>query len=203
MGLRHVETIADQASPQRDRAVVPTVDVHVNSIRLLEDTNMYQYSTAVDCVPSQGLVTCSNVSDGFVLFCSKQKSTKVIVRNEASSCVPFATERFLSTRAMSEKILAEMIKSRAPSSDEAHVDHAFIRDRFSWRNRDLGQFSQNVMPFCLWGTHSEETFTSSYGRELGIANMTACRLHPEIVLLAGVEVGKLRPMVRELGSGSH
>ena len=29
MGLRYVETIADQASPQRDRAVVPTVDVHV------------------------------------------------------------------------------------------------------------------------------------------------------------------------------
>lgn len=202
MGLRYVETIADQASPQRDRAVVPTVDVHVNSIRLLEDNSMYQYSTAVDCVTSQGLVTCSNVSDGFVLFCSKQAGPKVIVRNDASSCVPFSTERLLTSRAMSEDVLAQMVKARRMSG-EAHLDHMFIAERFSWRNRDLGAHSQDVMPFALWGSHNEETFTSSYGRELGIANMTACRLHPEIVLLAGVEVGKLRPMLRSLSSGSH
>jgi hypothetical protein len=196
IGLRYIETIADQASPQRDRAVVPTVDVHVNSMRLLENTDhMFQYATAVDCVASQGLITCSNIADGFVLFCSKHQGPKVVVRNEASSCVPFGTERLLTNRAMSEHVLAEMLKNKAC---DVHVDKTFVRSRFAWRNRDLGPSSQSVFPFCLWGTHNEENFTSSFGRELGTANLTACRLHPEVVLVAGVDVGKLRPMVREL-----
>ena len=199
LGFNYVETIADQASPQRDRAVVPTVDVHVNTIRLLDDKpDCYQYSSAIDCVISQGLITCSNISDGFLLFCSRDNGPKVIVRNDASSCIPFATERLLANRVVSEQVLKDMQAKSTDQRQEAHVDHAFILRHFNWRNRDLGLASGTVMPFCLWGSHAEERFLSSYGRELGIASMTPCRLHPELVLLAGVEVGKLRPMVRAL-----
>lgn len=197
LGFTRVPTIADQPSQGRLRGAVPTIDVHTNTIRKID--NHYQYCTGLDCPISQGLISCSNVADGFLLYVSSQLGAKLNVRNEASSCIPFATPRLATNKAMSERVVKALLESRK-SSEPSHIDSEFIQGRFAWRNRDFGPGSDDVVPFCLFGSHNEETFSATFARELGLAQATQCRLRPELVLLAGVESAKLRGVVGALAT---
>ena len=141
----------------------------------------------------------SNISDGFLLYVSSTPGQKLVVRNEAGNAVPFTTPRLKSSKQLAEEQTKAML---AAKSGAHHVDAEFIEERFSWRNRDFGPRSQDVVPFALFGSHSEETFSGSFGRELGLAHATQCRLRPELVLVAGVDAGKLRPMQAALSRAS-
>jgi hypothetical protein len=167
--------------------------VNTNTLRVVEDngTSHWVYSTGIDCGSNQGVITSSNVSDGFLVFLSPTGG-KLLVRNDAHSSVPFGSTRVVTNRDMASKVLDKMKKG------SQHVDEEFVKDRFSWKNRDFGPRSQEVIPFCLHGTHLEETFSSSFGRELGLSRASVVRLRPELVCLAGVEAGKLRPLVKSL-----
>ena len=189
LGFAHVESIADQASMGRLRGAVPSVDVSFNTLRKLE-TKHYQYSTALDCTISQGAIVSSNVSDGFLLFVSPSMGVKVQVRNEAASCIPFSTPRLRTSRAIAEAIVND--------EGAAHVDAEFIEERFSWQNKNIGQGSESVLPFCFHGSHVEEHFTAAYARELGLAAASQCRLRPELVCLAGCDPSKLRVVLSAL-----
>ena len=185
-----VPSIADQPSNGRLRGAVPTIDVHVNTLRRIDDH--YQYCAgAVDCAISQGVISSSNVADGFLLYVSSQHGAKLTVRNDANNCIPFATPRLATNKALAERVVEAVLEARK-SGALPHTDHDFIKGRFSWRNRDFGVESDTILPFCLFGSHSEEVFSSTFARELGLAQATQCRLHPEIVLLAGVDPAKLR-----------
>ena len=195
LGFARVPSIADQPSNGRLRGAVPTLDVHVNSLRRIDDH--FQYCTGLDCAISQGVISSSNVSDGFLLYVSSQHGAKLTVRNDATSCVPFSTPRLVTNKALAEKVVKAVLESRRTKT-ASHVDDEFISERFSWRNRDFGAGSDEILPFCLLGSHSEETFTSTFARELGLAQATQCRLRPELVLLAGVDPAKLRGVVGAL-----
>jgi len=197
LGFARVPSIADQPSNGRLRGAVPTLDVQVNTLRRIDD--YYQYCTGLDCTISQGVISSSNVADGFLLYVSSQHGAKLMVRNDAMSCVPFATPRLLTNKTLAENVVKAMLEARRAKTP-AHVDDEFIRGRFSWKNRDFGEGSSEVFPFCLFGSHSEETFASTFARELGLAQATQCRLRPELVLLAGVDPAKLRGVVGALQS---
>lgn len=193
LGFNFVSSIGDQASGSRLRGAVPTIDVNTNTLRVVEDNGAshWVYSTGIDCGSNQGVITSSNVSDGFIVFLSPTGG-KLLVRNDAMSSVPFGSARVVTNRDMASRVLEKMKKG------SQHVDEEFVKDRFSWKNRDFGPRSQEVIPFCLHGTHLEETFSSSFGRELGLSRASVVRLRPELVCLAGVDAGKLRPLVKSL-----
>jgi hypothetical protein len=146
---------------------------------------------------STGVASSSNVADGFLVFMSPQGDAKLALRNDAFSCIPFCTRRIISSKEATDRILSEW-KKYATKNEAPHIDRDFLDGRFSWVNRDFGEHSQTIEPLCLWGTHSEEEFASKFSRELGLAASNLVRLRPELVLLAGVEPGKLRPLVRHI-----
>ena len=195
LGFTRMPSIADQPSQGKLRGAVPTVDVHTNTLRKID--NYYQYATGLDCSVSQGVITCSNVSDGFLLYVSSQLGAKLNVRNEAASCIPFATLRLQTNKTMAERVV-NAIKNARSRGEKVHIDFDFLKDRFAWRNRDFGAGSDDVMPPCLFGSHSEESFSTTFARELGLSQATQCRLRPELVLLAGVDPSKLRGVVGAL-----
>ena len=199
LGFNRVAGISDQASGGKKRGVVPTIDISINTLRRVDDqNNCYQYAAGcVDCSMSTGVASSSNVADGFLVFMSSQGDAKLSLRNDAYSCIPFCTRRISSYRDTAERILAEW-KKYVPKGDNPHVDQLFFEGRFAWLNRDFGEHSAAIEPFCLWGTHAEEEFSSKFARELGLASANLVRLRPELVLLAGVEPGKLRPLVRHI-----
>jgi hypothetical protein len=84
----------------------------------------------------------------------------------------------------------------ASSAKCVHFDSKWIQKRFGWKNRQFSATQTNVTPFSLWGSHETETFTKTFARELGISDLNAVRLRPELVCVAGVESGKLRALVR-------
>ena len=202
LGLNRVSAISDQASGGKKRGAVPTIDVSINALRRVEDkNNFYQYSAGcVDCSISTGVACSSNVSDGFIVFMSAHGDTKLSLRNDAHSCIPFCTRRIIDSKKVTDKIISAWKQYYAKQGQPAHIDRAFLDGRFAWVNRDFGENSETVEPFCLWGTHSEEQFLSKFSRELGLATANVVRLRPELVLLAGVEPGKLRPIVRHISS---
>lgn len=193
LGFSRVATIGDQPSQGRLRGAVLDLDVQINTLRRVENQGVvsYAYCTGVDCSSSLGCMVASNLADGFLLYVSSTPGQKLVVRNEAGNSVPFATPRLKSSKHLAEEQTKSMLST---SGIRHHVDAEFISERFSWRNRDFGPRSQDVVPFGLVGSHSEETFAGSFGRELGLAQATQCRLHPELVVVAGVEASKLRPM---------
>ena len=199
LGFARVNGISDQASGGKKRGAVPTIDVSINTLRRVDDQlNVYQYSAGcVDCSMSTGVAASSNVADGFLIFMSQNGDAKLQLRNDAYSCVPFCTKRISTSKEVIDKVISEWRKY-ASKGEAAHIDRAFLEDRFTWQNRDFGQHSQTVEPLCLWGTHTEEVFASRFSRELGLAQANLVRLRPELVLLAGIEPGKLRPLVKHL-----
>lgn len=191
LGLSHVSTLGDQASKGRRRGAVVNIDVNVNTVKQADDK--WIYSTGIDCSVSQGLIVSSNVADGFVVFCSP--SGRLVIRNEAASSVPFGSVRLHSARELTDIVL-KIHKNK--QQQMAHIDKEFINDRFAWKSRDFGEGSAAVMPFCLHGSHAEETFVNVYSRELGLVKTSVVRLRPELVALAGVEPRLLRPLVKSL-----
>lgn len=178
---------------------MPTIDVCINTLRRAEEkSNCYQYSAGcVDCTISTGVASSSNAADGFLVFMSTEGEAKLSLRNDAYSCIPFCTRRISSSKETVEKILGEW-KKYIQKGEPAHIDRAFVEEKFAWLNRDFGEHSSTIEPLCLWGTHDSEEFASKFSRELGLATANLVRLRPELVLLAGVEPGKLRPLLRHI-----
>ena len=189
LGLKYVETVGDQASRNKYRGAVVEVDVVVNSIRRMEETSksVWQYCSGVDGAVSKGLAALSNAADGVVLFLHSSGDKRISLKNETWASMPFSTRRLASGRDM---------VTTASSAKCVHFDSKWIQKRFGWKNRQFSATQTNVTPFSLWGSHETETFTKTFARELGISDLNAVRLRPELVCVAGVESGKLRALVR-------
>lgn len=188
LGLPSVESVGDQASRNKYRGAVADIDVVTNSLRRLDESarSTWQFCSGVDGVASKGLVTLSNAADGLVLFLSSTGEKRIALKNETWGAMPFSTHRLES---------GKQIVSRVRASQHAHPDGAWVRKRFGWKNRKLSSTASAAIPFSLWGSHDCEKFSKTFARELGVAELNAVRLRPELVCVAGVESGKLRALV--------
>lgn len=176
---------------------------------------------SVDTAMSLGLAVSSNVSEGFVAFTDANNSFKVQFRNQALDCVPFCTERLLTNRdavMLAAKTHAEVRRAANDGGGEsgnvslhAHPDSEWIRGRFAWVNSDsspkesirrdsngdnktwsVPPESVCIEPPCLWGAFDSESFITSWGRELGVADCRVVRLRPELVVITGNERAKMK-----------
>ena len=203
-GFDALDTISDNAAPEGSyyRAAMPQVTVHTNAIRKMEGFQhaTYQYSSGcVDASISQGLASCSCPCDGVVLVSSSNGDYRVNLRNDAYSCLPFASHRLTSnshavTRAAGAHKKSKQTKDTNETTN-AHPDHEWVRSHFAWKQ---GEFGIDLEPPSLWGTYAPETFVSSWSRELGIAECRVTRLRPELVVVAGTEPPKLRAAARHV-----
>ena len=188
LGLQCVESVGDQASRNKYRGAVVEVDVVVNSLRRLDESakSTWQYCSGIDGGISKGLAALSNASDGVALFLHASGDKRISLKNDTWASMPFSTRRLVSGRDM---------VSAVTDAKNAHVDDVWIRKRFGWKNRTFHSSQTDVIPFTLWGSHATEKFTKTFARELGISDLNAVRLRPEMVCVAGVESGKLRALV--------
>ena len=64
----------------------------------------------------------------------------------------------------------------------------------AFSTRVLSRFVENCA-FLQAGSHESSNWSCFY-RELGMGELSAISLHPELVVLAGVETGKLRAICK-------
>ena len=200
LGLPFLDTTPDQSSLGRYRACVTNFDVNCNTLRKVEGsaTPLFQYTTGLDGGASQGLLTLSNAADGLALLLSPTGDSKFVLKNEAHNSLPFSSVRILSDRDALQRAVDAYKKAKGEEADPPHIDDAFLRKTFAWRNRKFRESQPDIEPLALWGTHESEAFLSTFSRELGVANANVVRLRPLVVALAGVDSGKLRAAVRSL-----
>ena len=200
LGAPMIDSVPDQSSCGRYRAAVTAVDVGVNVLRKVEErkeSKQFQYSTGVDATVSQGLLAMSNLSDGVVLFLSENGEVRQTLRNEAYSSLPFSSPRLVSDRDLTAAVVKEY-KAAAKRGEQANLDHAFLRDRFTWKNR---QFSPTTPTSSRSRSGARTTASASFAkfaRELGVAKCQVVRLRPMCVCVAGMEGGKLRAALRSM-----
>ena len=181
----HVDSLNDSASAEGSpqRVAIPVVDVSTNVLR--KDGAMWQFSTCCDSAVSTGLCSLSSATEGLTLFCDREASLKVSVKNDAGDCVPFATPRNKGPRALVMR-----------AAEETHPDAAFVNERFAWVEKAVGQ-KQKITPPSLWGSHMPENYLASWARELGLAGLQPLRLRPEAVAIAAAEPSKLRAVAKK------
>ena len=204
-----VETAPDQSSKGRYRAAVPTIDTNANTVAKMDSTghkSQWLYTTGTSGSHSHGLVALSNIADGVLVFLSSDGDVRQSLRNEAFCSLPFASARIASDKDILKQAVLEHKRVLSNEVDFAHPDHHFIRERFTWKNRQFSKTGDapvaDVEPLCLWGSHNNENFVSKFSRELGVADSNLIRLRPKVVCLAGVDSGKLRAALRSLQSES-
>lgn len=201
LGFHTIDTIGDNASPvgHSYRMAITQLNVHTNVLRKVEEVgraNMYHYAAGcIDVQTSQGLIACSNVSEGFVLFTDSEGAFRINLKNGAHNTVPFSTVRLQSNRDIVMKAADEYKKL---SSGSPHPDAAWIRERFAWKSKDFG-FDMEPPP--LWGSHNSEEFVTAWGREIGVSTCKVVRLQPEMVAIAATEPAKLRAASKHVKAG--
>ena len=196
-----LDTSPDQSSKGLYRLPALQVDVHSNTIRpvVVGEKAFYQTGSCLDAVLSKGLLTHSNLSDGMRLFVGASGDLRVTLRNEAWSCLPLATPRLKDAQAIIGEVINSHRRQGLKSGDAgAHPDHAFIADKFVWRNRLHSGKGGNFAPLALWGSHAKEAWISTYARELGVAGFQCVNLSPAAVCVAGVEGSHTRAMLRAI-----
>jgi hypothetical protein len=203
LGLHVIDTLNDTACPMEHayRVAVCSINVTTNSIRKTNPhspISTFQYfSGCVDAQSSQGVLSCSNVAEGFLLFTDQNGEYKINVKNEAFNSVPFSSVRIKSNRDVVMEAAEKMKTSKDKNEPNLarHADSEWIKKRFMWKSRDFGL---DVEPPCLLGTYKSETFSSVWSRELGLSNCRAVRLIPEVVCIAATEPAKLRAASRHV-----
>lgn len=198
LGIKNLETIGDTAScpTAPHRGAVAAIDVTLNSLRRVEGASRSTWQYASGCVDgalAQGLMCSSNAAEGFVAFVSSE-GLRVRLRNDARDCFPFSTPRLATTSELAQRAA---VAHKAAAGGAAHPDAAFLKERFCWKSRKLGQ-TVDFEPPALWGSHEGEAFLAGCGRELGVAAFQAVRLQPELVCLAALQPGKLRVAAKHL-----
>lgn len=203
LGFHTLDTISDNASPPGTpyRMAITQLNVHTNVLRKVEEAGrggVYHYAAGcVDVQTSQGLIACSNVSEGFVLFTDSEGGYRINLKNGAHNTMPFSTVRLQSNRELVMK--AADVYKKAGAGPSPHPDGAWVRERFAWKAKDFGV---DMEPPTLWGSHNSEEFVTAWGREIGVSACRVVRLQPEVVAIAATEPAKLRAASRHIKQGA-
>lgn len=207
LGLHSIDTLNDTACPvdKSYRVAVTSLNVVTNSMQKMEAnlssynsniTSKYQYfGGCVDSQASQGVISASNVAEGFVLFCDPESGSKINVKNGAFNAVPFSSTRLMSNRDAVMQCANELKQSNGNGQASVHVDHDWLRRRFAWKGRDFGI---HMEPPALLGTYDSESFSTQWCRELGLSKCRPVRLEPEVVCVAATEPAKLRAAAKHV-----
>ena len=204
IGLHSIDTLNDTACPAERsyRVAVCNLNVVTNSIRRVGGAfngGYHYFSGCVDTHSSEGVISASNAAEGFLLFSNQNGDFGVSVKNDAFNSVPFSSVRLKSNREMVMDRAAAAKRAveaeGASAADSIHPDADWIKTRFAWTARDFG-FDMEPPP--LMGTYSSETFSSVWGRELGLSSCRPIRLAPEIVSVSAVEPAKLRAAAKHV-----
>jgi hypothetical protein len=207
LGFHQVDTIGDSAAFHEapHRGAIPCIDVSINTLRRVEGArSVYQYSAGcIDTTQSQGLVSSSNVAEGFLMFVSGSGEYRFSFRNDAHDTVPFVTPRLKANRDLATVAATEHVKAKLGqvTTTHAHPDRNWLKQRFTWKSKDVGS-EVDFEPSCLWGSHGCEAFISNWARELGLATCQQVRLAPELVCLAALEPAKLRAMAKKVAAAT-
>jgi hypothetical protein len=203
LGIHEIDRLSDMGccESKAHRVAVTHLNVVSNSLQKMSTgfgVSTYQYySGCVDSQLSQGIISCSNAGEGFLLFADQDGTQKVSIKNSACNAIPFSSVRIKSNKSAVLEA-AETLKrerERKPNISSAHVDSKWISERFSWKGRDFGI---DLEPPPLQGTYNSETFSSVWCRELGLSKCRAVRLEPEIVCIPATEPAKLRAAARHV-----
>jgi len=191
-----INTISDSLSSPCAPARMAIVDVSVdsNTLRFDAEANKWLYfAGAVDGQHGNtGVISCSALSEGFVLF-EKEGSLKVGCRNDAAGGVPFVSMRLEANRDLVNS-LAETLKSNAIEDAE---DRQFIDNTFCWR-KSASSSGKRILPFGLLGSHDSSSFATSWLRELGLADLKLLSLQPVKVVVASMDCARARAIERSL-----
>lgn len=204
IGFYTMDTIGDNASSPSApyRGAIPTIDVSYNTLRMVEGAgrSLWQYSAGcIDAQLGNGLITSSNAAEGFIAFTTMTDEFRIPLRNEAHNCLPFVTPRIALARDLATKA-AEAHKKAYQRSEAAHPDNEFVKERFTWKSKDVGSIV-DIEPPCLWGSHQSEGFLANWARELGVAQCKAIRMAPEVVCIGAMEPAKLRAAAKHVKNG--
>lgn len=203
LGFYGIDTLGDNASPSKapHRVAIPYIDSAYNTLTKSDPNSarsVWQYASgACDASASQGMVVSSNVTEGFVAFVNST-GERILLKNDAHSCLPFSTPRILSNRDAVIKAV-DLHKAARKNKNNPHPDHDWVSSRFAWHSKDFGN-GIDIAPPCIWGSHQSECFLAEWARELGVSRACAIRLQPEIVAISAVEPGKLRVASKSVAS---
>ena len=184
---------------------VTNVLERIMTTKFASDASEWRYhANTVSTAASQGIVVCSNVSDGFVMLYSRETGNEATIRvlNPAHGAIPFGSKR-IST---AFDALRYAVATHSKNGD--HPDSEWIQQRFGWKTATLRrvatldasapQLSKQMAPCALWGTHAPLNI-SAWPRAIGIHAMQKAVLSPELVALAGTEPLSLRSAISQIG----
>lgn len=228
-----VESVPDHACCEEDSGVqtavlladsVTNVLDKVQSPPGCEDGSRWRYyAGAVAPAYSQGVISCSNVSEGMTLFLDPvNDSAPVRITNQAHGSVPFGSRRVMrtfealriasdahrSTRANALKDVSDVGDAGGASGgieatgQGAHPDGTWIRSHFAWkppktsrRTSDAARaVAASIEPPQLWGTHAPLNH-AQWSHALGLGGLRDVQLSPEAVALSGAEPDAYRAVL--------
>lgn len=168
-----------------------------------DESKWRYYAGCVAPTQSQAFVGCSSVTEGMVLFVDPGKeSNPVRIANQAHGSAPFGSRRRLSTYdAVRAAADAHHLATVEPS-ERVHPDGAWVEKHFSWQaprpprraTAEAIALAGRIEPPQLWGTHRSLGHTA-WVHALGMGQLRAIHLMPELVSLAGAEPDAYRAVV--------
>lgn len=170
-----VSTMTDVMACDSDRSLsaLPTYDCFWNTLR--PSTNGWLYhSGCIDGHHNSSVITCSNVSEGFVIFMAPETSAnrKLSVRNDLGDAVPASSRRRISNLDLAKQVRVGIV-------DDTDQDYS---KRFAYTQPS--SMSKLIPPPGLLGSHEAETATTNWAREFGLATYRRVVLSPELVCVA-------------------
>ena len=184
------------------RVVVPEFDIHSNLL-YHDDMDVSQpwfyYAGAVNGHVSQGVLSVSNMTDGFILFRKTiDGELGAQVRNGLFNSIPFGSKRLTSVL----DTYTSAIKKLGDSSLK-HPDTDWINNRFAWMgldsNRDKGVI--NAYPAPLWGSHKRLTWSTHPSPTFNLHEFEPAHLQPFCVAISGTERMKLKALTQHISNG--
>lgn len=181
------------------RVVVPEFDIHTN---LLHHDDMdaskpwFYYPGAVNGHMSQGVLSVSNVADGFILFRKTvDGELGAQVRNDLFNAIPFGSKRITSVLDTYTSVLKHV-----KDGELIHPDAEWIADRFAWMglHEDRDKNIVNAHPAPLWGSHRRLTWSIHPSAQLNLHEFEPAHLQPFCVAISGTERMKLRAITQNL-----
>lgn len=163
-----------------------------------ENHTWYYYAGAVAPMYSQSSITCSNVTEGYVLFSNKHEvgtNESMNFRNDAGGALPFSSPRTRET----DVVIADAVAHHL--SGKGHPDAEWVSSHIRWYEPEfsrIGHLSESVQkcirsiePSQLWGSHASTSY-DQWLPSLGADEVKALRLFPVLVVLPGNELISLR-----------
>jgi len=210
------------------------------------------YASTTAPKSSQGIVVCSNIAEGFVLFrptvgtgndateaSINRAGSTMRINNNTYGSIPFMSEALHAdseifklvedsyvTQIEREGVASCQVQKAsehpgtqskytpaniASSIRSVHPDADWIDQHFTWHtasssvrrraatndNGTLSEIVARIEPPSLWGTHAPLGY-NNWGHTMAIHELSHLRLRPELVLMAGCEMSKLRGTARTI-----